>query len=330
MAAIDYTALTKAQKIAAFLIVIGPDAAAELMKHFENAEVEVICRELATLDVLDEGTQRAVLQEFAGVIVEGATSLLGGLPFAQAALEKARGGYAAVNLLDRIVPESRGAEGGNEIRQLEVRQIMNQIKNEQPQTIAFILANLETNKAAEVIQLLTPEQREEVIERLGGMEETSRDIVNRIAKNLNRHTERSVQPALERSGGVKTAANLLNQLDKPARKALLAKLEERNAELGGALRKELFSFDDLGRLDASDLQRVVREIEAADLAKALKAANPALIDVMLKSISKRAAESVREEMDMLGQIKPKEISAAQERIMLVVRRLEDAEEITVG
>jgi flagellar motor switch protein FliG len=330
MAAIDYSALTKAQKIAAFLIVIGPDAAAELMKHFENAEVEAICRELATLDVLDEGTQQAVLQEFAGVISDGASSLLGGLSFAQETLEKARGGYAAVNLLDRIAPQSRGTEGGNEIRQLEVRQIMSLIKNEQPQTIAFILANLEITKAAEVMKQLTPEQREEVVERLGAMEETSRDIVNRIAKNLNRHSDRSVPQTLERSGGVKTAANLLNQLDKESRKALLARIEERNADLGGALRNELFSFDDLGRLDATDLQRVVREVDAADLAKALKTAKPALINAILKSVSKRAAESVREEMDMLGQIKPKEISAAQDRIIQVVRRLEDAEEITVG
>jgi flagellar motor switch protein FliG len=331
MAAIDYNALTKAQKIAAFLIVIGPDAAAEVIRHFENPELELICRELASIDVLDEATQQAVLQEFAGVVSNGATSLLGGLQFAQTALEKARGGYDAVTILERVAPESRGSESGHEIRQLGLREIISLIKTEQPQTIAFILGNLEPAKAAEVIKLLAPEQREEVLERLGAMEETSRDLVQRIARNLNRNSNRNLVPqSLQRTGGAKTAANILNLLDKESRKTLLVRLEERNAELGAAIRKETFSFEDLGRLDPTDLQRVVREIDAADLAKALKSAKPALVDVILKSVSKRAAESIREEIDMLGQIKPKEISAAQDRIIQVVRRLEEAEEITVG
>lgn len=330
MAALDYSALTKTQKLAAFLIVIGPDAAAEVMKHFDNPQIELICRELASLDVLDEATQRAVMEEFAGVVSEGATSLLGGVDFAQATLEKAKGGSAATSILDRIAPANRGVEGGEEIRQMEVRQIMNLIKTEQPQTIAFILSNLEAAKAAEVMKLLTPEQREEVVERLGAMEETSRDIVAKIARNISRNSDRSGGcQALQRSGGAKAAAGILNLLDKESRKTLLAKVDERNASLGAAIRKEVFGFDDLGRLEAADLQRIVREIDAADLAKALKAAKPALVDVILKSVSKRAAESVREEMDMLGSIKPKEINAAQDRIIQVVRKLEEAEEISL-
>jgi flagellar motor switch protein FliG len=330
MAVLEYSALTKTQKLAAFLIVIGPDAAAEVMKHFENAQVELICRELAELNVLDEATQRAVMLEFAGIVFEGTTSLLGGVDFAQATLEKAKGGYAATHILDRIAPASRGVEGGEEIRQMEVRQIMNLIKTEQPQTIAFILSNLEPAKAAEVMKLLTPEEREDVVERLGAMEETSRDIVARIAKNIGRKSDRQDAPqTLQRSGGAKAAAGILNLLDKESRKALLAKVDERNAILGAAIRKEIFSFDDLGRLEAADLQRVVREVDAADLAKALKNAKPALGDAILKSVSKRAAESVREEMDMLGSIKPKEINAAQDRIIQVVRKLEEAEEISL-
>jgi flagellar motor switch protein FliG len=180
------------------------------------------------------------------------------------------------------------------------------------------------------MKLLTPEQREEVVERLGAMEETSRDIVAKIARNISRNSDRSGGcQALQRSGGAKAAAGILNLLDKESRKTLLAKVDERNASLGAAIRKEVFGFDDLGRLEAADLQRIVREIDAADLAKALKAAKPALVDAILKSVSKRAAESVREEMDMLGSIKPKEINAAQDRIIQVVRKLEEAEEISL-
>lgn len=330
MALLEYSALTKTQKLAAFLIVIGPDAAAEVIKHFENPQVELICRELAELSVLDEATQRAVMLEFAGIVFEGTTSLLGGVEFAQAALEKAKGGYAATHILDRIAPASRDVEGGEEIREMEVRQIMNLIKTEQPQTIAFILSNLEPAKAAEVMKLLTPEQREDVVERLGAMEETSRDVVAKIAKNIGRKSDRQeASQTLQRSGGAKAAAGILNLLDKESRKTLLAKVDERDAILGAAIRKEIFGFEDLGRLEAADLQRVVREVDAADLAKALKSAKPALVDLILKSVSKRAAESVREEIDMLGSIKPKEINAAQDRIIQVVRKLEEADEISL-
>ncbi|HEX4666342.1 MAG TPA: flagellar motor switch protein FliG [Chthoniobacterales bacterium] len=330
MAALDYNALTKTQKLAAFLIVIGPDAAAEVIKHFENPQVELICRELAELNVLDESTQRAVILEFAGIVFEGSSTLLGGMDFAQAALEKAKGAHAATHILDRIAPASRGVEGGEEIRQMEVRQIMSLIKTEQPQTIAFIFSNLEPAKAAEVMKQLPAEQREEVVERLGAMEETSRDMVAKIARNIGRASDhQGPPPALQRSGGAKAAAGILNLLDKESRKMLLAKVDERNAVVGAAIRKEVFGFDDLGRLEAADLQRVVREVDAADLAKALKSAKPALVDVILKSVSKRAAESVREEMDMLGSIKPKEINAAQDRIIQVVRKLEEADEISL-
>lgn len=329
MAAIDYSALTKTQKLAAFLIVIGPDAAAEVVKQFDDPQLDLICRELATLNVLDDATQRAVVQEFAGVVYEGATSLLGGVDFAQATLEKAKGGHAALRIMERAAPGNRARDDGD-IRELDVREVLNLVKNEQPQTIAFILSNLESAKAAEIIKLLTPEQREQVVERLGAMDETSRDIATRVAKNLHRRRPPTSAPqSLQRNGGAKATADILNLLDKESRKTLLARVDERNAALGAAIRKEIFGFDDLGRLAPADLQRLMREIDTADLAKALKNARPAVVDALLKSVSKRAAESVREEMDMLGSIKAKDISAAQDRIILVVRKLEEADEISL-
>ena len=153
MAALDYTSLTKTQKLAAFLIVIGPDAAAEVVKHFEEPQLELICRDLSDLKVVDAATQRAVMEEFAGVISAGADSLVGGADFVQATMEKAKGSQGASHFL------GRGTRESDNIQQMDVRQILNLVKSEQPQTIAFILANLEVAKAAEVIKQLTPEQR---------------------------------------------------------------------------------------------------------------------------------------------------------------------------
>ncbi len=330
MAALDYASLTKTQKLAAFLVVIGQEAAAEVVKHFEDPQLDLICRDLSDLNVVDAATQQAVMEEFADVVSAGASSLVGGADFLQATLEKAKGAEAASQILDRCAPNSRQGNSRENIQKMDVRQILNLVKTEQPQTMAFILANLEITKAAEVIKQLTPEQREEVVERLGAMDETSRDVVTRVAIKLSRNSEGAVAPqSMQRSGGAKAAAGILNLLDKESRKTLLARVDERNASLGALIRKEIFGFEDLGRLSAADLQRVVREVDSADLAKALKTAKPELTDAILKSVSKRAAESVREEIDMLGSIKAKEINAAQDRIIQIVRKLEEAEEISL-
>jgi flagellar motor switch protein FliG len=326
----DYTKLTKSQKIAAFLIVIGSEAASEVMRHFDNAQLELICREMAELHVIDAEVRQNVLEEFSGVVTAGMASVLGGTDFAQSALEKAKGDYTASMILNRVAPTSRVVEGGEDIRQMDARQILNLVKSEQPQTIAFIMSYLDIAKAAEIILLLPQDMREEVMERLGGMEETSRDLVNKIAKNLSRHLDKkSVQQGLHKSGGVKSAADLLNYLDKDTRNTLLARIEERNAPLGAAIRKKVFSFEDLVRLAAVDLQRVLREVDMADLAIALKSAKPALVTAVMASISKRAAESLKDDIEMLGPLKAKDVEAAQDKIIQVVRKLEEAEEITL-
>jgi len=326
----DYSKLTKSQKIAAFLIVIGSETAAEVMQHFDNAQLELICREMAGLPVIDSAVRQDLLDEFSGVVTSGVDAVLGGTDYAQVALEKAKGDYTASMILNRVAPASRTVEGGEDIRQMDARQILNLVKSEQPQTIAFVMSYLEIAKAAEIILLLPQGLREEVVERLGGMEETSRDIVNKIAKNLSRHLDKkSVQQGLHRSGGVKSAADILNYLDKDTRNSLLARIEERNAPLGAAIRKKVFSFEDLVRLAPVDLQRVVREVDMADLAIALKNAKAALVAAVMASVSKRAAESLKDDIEMLGPLKAKDLEAAQDKIIQVVRKLEEAEEITL-
>jgi flagellar motor switch protein FliG len=328
--AMEYAKLTKSQKIAAFLIVIGPEAAAEVMRQFDNAQLELICREMAELLVIDGDVRQSVLEEFSGVVTVGLGAVLGGAEYAQVALEKAKGDYTASMILNRVAPQSRVVEGGEDIRQMDARQILNLVKSEQPQTIAFIVSYLDIPKAAQIIVLLPPEMREEVMERLGGMEETSRDIVNKIAKNLSRHMDKkSPQQGLHRSGGVKSAADVLNSLDKDTRNNILSRIEERNPPLGAAIRKKVFSFEDLVRLSAVDLQRVLREVDMADLAIALKNSKENLVNAVIGSISKRAAESLKEDIAMLGPLKAKDLEAAQDKIIQAVRKLEEAEEITL-
>ena len=213
---------------------------------------------------------------------------------------------------------------------MEGRQVLNLVKAEQPQTVAFILSCMDIPKAAELLKMLTPEVREEVVERLGGMEATSPDSIQKVSQNLYRRFDRrAMEQGVHQSGGVSACAGILNAMDKESRKTLLTRIEERNATLGAAIRKIVFSFEDIARLSQADRQRVMREVDSTDLVPALKSVKLAVSEAVLSCMSKRAAESLREEIDMLATPRAKDVEAAQDRIIAVIRRLEEAEEITL-
>lgn len=326
----EYNKLTRPQRLAIFLIIIGPEAAAEVLRQFGDSEIELICREMSTFTVVPTETQKLSIAEFSPLVAKSMGSALGGMSFAQRTLEIAKGDYKASAIVGRIGPGGGSSiEVIKEISEMEGRQIFNLMKSEQPQTISFLLSYLDGAKAAEVFALLAPELREEVVERLGTIESTSLDLVNKIAGSLGRHCARKLRPAFHQSGGVRVAADLLNQLDKEMSKELITRLEERNATLGAAIRKKLFSFEDINRLQAADLQRVLREVDSANLATAMKSASGMLRDRIYGSISKRAAESLKEEIEMLGAVRLKDVEAAQEAIIAVVRRLEEEGQISL-
>lgn len=326
---IEYFRLNKVQKIAALLITIGPDAAAEVMSSFELTLLEQICREIAMMPMIETNIREELMKEFTEVICTGLDAELGGVAFAQTVLSKAKGDYAATAILSRCAGDGPN-QAGEEIRQMEGRQLVNLMKSEQPQTIAFIVSCMDTPKAAEVLQMLTPEVREDVVERLGAMEPTSTDSIHKVATKLNSRIDRkAMQQGLHRGGGVKSCADILNALDKELRKTLLTKIEERNATLGAAIRRKVFSFEDITRLSTPDLQRVMREVDSADLPIALKTMKPPVVKAILGTMSKRAAETLKEEIEILPQPRAKDVEAAQDRVIAIVRRLEEAEEITL-
>jgi flagellar motor switch protein FliG len=329
MAEIDYSKLTRQQKLAIFLIVIGPETAAEVLKHFDDAEIELICREMSGFEMVSDQVRKQALEEFAPVIGDSSVATLGGLGYAQRTLEIAKGDYKASSIIGRVGPTGTSIEVIKDISEMEGRQIFNLIKHEQPQTISFVLSYLEGPKAAEIFSMLPPDLREDVIERLGTIESTSLDLVAKIVRNLGKHFDTKVRPTFHHSGGIRAVATLLNGIDKEMSKGLLARLEERNAQLGSAIRKKMFSFEDLQRLQPSDLQRVLREVDSADLAVAMKSASEPLRDKIYASISKRAAESLRDEISMLGPVRLRDVESAQDTIIQVVRRLEEEGSISL-
>src|SRR5215211_7391848 len=192
MSELDYGKFSRQQKLAIFLIIIGPEAAAEVLRQFDDVEIELICREMSTFTVVPTEVQRLALEEFSPMVARSVGSALGGLGYAQRTLEIAKGDYKASTIVGRIGPVGTSVEVVKDISEMEGRQIFNLVKNEQPQTISFLLSYLDSAKSAEVFALLGPDLREEVIERLGTIESTSLELVSKIARSLGKHYDSKV------------------------------------------------------------------------------------------------------------------------------------------
>lgn len=331
MADFDYAKASKMQKLATFLIVVGPDAAAEVLRHFDDADIETICREMGQLTLVPEAARNAAVEEFAPIIGDSLQVTLGGLDYARRALALARGDYKADIMLSRVgaEPAPAATDVMDDISEMEGRQIFNLLKDEQPQTIAYLLSHLAVTKAGEVFQMLPNEMREDVLERLGTIESTPRDLVAKIVRNLTRHTSGKNNPTYHVSGGVRAVADLLNNLDKETSKNLLSSIEERNSGLGAAVRRKMFSFEDIRRLATGDLQLVLREVDSSHLALSLKSATETMRESIFGALSKRAAEALQDEISMLGPVRLKDVEVAQDAIIQVVRRLEEEGTITL-
>ena len=215
-----------------------------------------------------------------------------------------------------------------QIFDMEARPVANILKNEQPQTIALVTSYLSPDKTAEILSCLPNNLREEVIERMATLSPTPVEVVERVINLLNeRLGGRKPARAPNQTGGVKVAANVLNSLDKEVSKNLLLSIEEKNPDLGQNIRNQMFTFEDIETLDTDALQKILREVEMRSLALSLKSAGQSLKEKLLSCISKRAAETVEEEISFMSSVKMREIEEAKKSIVEVIRRLESEGEL---
>jgi flagellar motor switch protein FliG len=328
--AIDVAKMTKPQKLAALLIILGPDAASQILKNLDEHEVEALSLEMSKLTVISQEMQQEVLREFTDVAVQASTGILGGVNFTKAVLEKSVGLFRASDIIGRVAPARVPLAAMQQITEMDMRELFNLLKQEQPQTIALILSYLSAEKSSQLLMLLRGELRDQVVERLATLAPTPVEVVERIVQVLTEKTGVKPTRALSQTGGLKNAADLLNFMDKNISQSMLLDLEKRNPELSLAIRQKMFTFDDLALLDSNSLQKIMREVDMRDLAVALKTASPKLKTVLLSVISKRAAETVNEEISFLGPLKKRDIEASQLRIIDSVRQLETEGEIDLS
>ncbi len=312
------------------MIMLGQEGAAQVLKNLDEQEIEAVCTEMPKLTMLSHEIQNEILKEFTGVAIQAATSLLGGIEYTQSSLEKAVGLFRASNIISRTSPTRAPVSAMKQIADLDARQIYNLIKMEQPQTITLVVSYLPADKAAQLLTMLRTELRQDVIERLATLAPTPVEVVEKVIEVLSKKMGGRGTRALNQTGGLKSAASLLNALDKNLAKSLILSIEERNHDLGQAIRQKMFTFEDIVSLDIQSIQKILREVDMRDLAIALKTASEQLKTSLLAAISKRAAESVKDEMMYMGPLKMREIEMAQVRIIEVMRRLESEGEIETG
>jgi flagellar motor switch protein FliG len=319
--------LNKTQKLAALLVMLGPESAAVVLKQFQPREIEAISREMARFNLITQEQQEDILLEFSEVALAASTAITAGPEVTRHTLEKAVGTFKASDILGRVIPTHAPLGTMQTIADMDPRHIFNLIRDEQGQVVAFVVSHLSSEKAAQVMALFRPEQRDQIIERLATLAPTPVEVAERVVDVLNAKLGIKQTRALTQTGGITTAADILNAMDKTVSRTVLTTMEERNPELCQAIRKKMFTFEDLLRLNAQSIQRIMREIDMRDLAIALKKASEALTKLLLSNVSRRAAEAVRDEVSFLGQVKLRDVEAAQFRIIDAVRKLEAEGEI---
>ncbi len=323
-------ALTRTQKLAVLLLMLGPESAAQILKSFAESEMETIAAEMGKFHSISHELQQAVLQEFAAVAIQASTAVSHGQDYVRQMLEKAVGQGRAATIANRAAGDAARLAVLQPLIEADPRELFNLVKAEQPQAIALLTSHLPPDNASAFLNQCPPELRDKVIERLATLSPTPIEVIEKIVAVLRPKLGVKPTRGISTTGGVKSAATLLNNLDKTVSKTVLTSIEERNPDLSKAIRQKMFTFEDMVRLDSSALQKVMREVDTRDLAVSLKKATDPVKTALLGAISKRAAETVKEEMGFLGSLKAKEIEAAQLRVVDIVRRLEGEGEIDLN
>ncbi|MCB1199483.1 MAG: flagellar motor switch protein FliG [Leptospiraceae bacterium] len=317
------------QKAAIFLLAIGSEVAADVMKRLSEAEVDTLTYEIARLDKVTPEDKEKVLQEFQELMMAQEFITRGGIDQARAILERALGTQKAIDIVNRLT-SSLQVRPFDFVRRQDPAQLMNFIQNEHPQTIALILSYLDPNKAAQILSSLNHNIQADVARRIAKMDRTSPEVLREVERVLERKLSTLSNEDFTMAGGIEAVVEVLNQVDRGTEKSIIEALEEEDPELAEEIKKKMFVFEDIVLLDDKSIQRVMREIDMQDLAKALKAVDTDVQEKIFRNMSKRAAALLREDMEFMGPIRIKDVEEAQQKIVNIIRKLEEDGEIIVA
>ena len=322
--------LTGIQKSALLFITLGPEASADILKRLPENEIQKITYEIANISTVTSEQRHSILQEFLEMNKAKDYLLEGGLDYAKELLSKALGPQRAGEILNKVAEASQLNRPFAIARKADAQQILNIINYEHPQTIALILCYLQVEKAAQIIAELPEEIQSEVALRIATMNTTSPDVIREIEKVLDDKLSTIVKTETTVLGGIDTLVGILNQVDRTTEKNITESLQEQDYELAEKIKSCMFVFEDILTLDDVAIQRILRDVETKELALALKGASEEVANVIYKNHSKRAAASLKEDIEYLGPVRLTDVEKAQQQIVAIIRRLEDAQEIIIS
>lgn len=321
--------LTGKQKAAILLITLGPDVSAKVFKHLKDEEIEDLTLEIANLRKVPQELKERVVEEFRELFVAQEYITEGGIDYAREILDRALGPHRAGDIISRLTA-SLQIRPFDFARRTDPAQLLNFITNEHPQTIALIMAYLTPEQAGTILSSLPPAKQVDVARRLATMDRTPPEVLSEVESLLERKISSLMTSEFTTAGGVEATVEVLNRTDRATERTILDALTDQDPELAEEIKRRMFIFEDVTLLDDRSIQQVLREVESKDLALALKTASEEVANRIYKNMSKRAGEMLREDIKFMGPVRLRDVEDAQQRIVNVVRRLEEAGEIVVA
>ncbi|MCM1272236.1 MAG: flagellar motor switch protein FliG [Clostridium sp.] len=321
--------ITGIQKAAVLLICLGPERSATVFKHLRDDEIEQLTLEIANTKSVSPDVKDAVMDEFYEVCLAQKYIAEGGITYAKELLDKALGEDRAKDVIGRLTA-SLQVRPFEFVRKSDASQLLNFIQDEHPQTIALILSYLPSAQAASVVSALAPEKQADVAKRIAMMDRTSPDIIKQVEKVLEKKLASLVNQDYTIVGGIDSIVSILNTVDRSTEKHIMETLEIEEPELADDIRRKMFVFEDILLLDNRAIQTVLREVDNNELAVALKNANEDVKQIIFDNLSSRLSTMIKEDMEFMGPVKLKDVEDAQQKIVNIIRKLEDSGEIIIS
>lgn len=321
--------LTSRRKAAVMLTVLGPEVAAEVIKHFEEDQIELLSLEVARLEKISPEQRENVINEFHEMALAQDFIAEGGVDHAKKLLESAFGQERADAMVRKIMSAMQVVPF-EFLKRADPAQLLSFIQDEHPQTIALILAWMPVNQSAMILTRLPSDLRAEVAERIAMMEQTPPEVVRRVEQVLERKVATLLSSEMSKAGGPKALVDLLNRVDRSTERLILESLSENNPEMADAVKNMMFVFEDIVQLEDRAVQAVLKEVDMKDLATALKGTSGEVQEKIFRNMSERAVAMLKEDMEFMGPVKLRLVEEAQQKTVAVIRRLEEAGEITIG
>lgn len=321
--------LSGKEKAAMLLIALGPERSAEIFKHLKDDEIEQLTLEIANIRTVSPEEKEKVLEEFYQICLAQNYIAEGGISYAKEILEKALGTQKALDVLNKLTV-SLQVRPFDFVRKADPSQLINFIQNEHPQTIALILSYLKPQQSSIVLSALPQDKQADVARRIATMDRTSPEVIKEVERVLEKKLSSIVTEDFTAAGGVQAIVDILNNVDRGTEKYIMETLEVEDTDLAEEIKKRMFVFEDILSLDNRSIQRFLREVDNNQLAIALKGTNEEVQSKIYANMSKRMVEMVKEDIEFMGPVRIKDVEEAQQKIVNIIRKLEDAGEIVIS